>query len=363
MLSDLILKKRLTMREQITGQVRELIRSGHLSPGSKLPSTQELARQWKTQGANVHAALQPLVREGLLARKPGVGTLVQNPNRKLERIGVYYSQGNLQNSRFIQTLRGELTSQALDAGYELRHLVDSRDSQDTVLPELAELADKRDIQALIVMTTDLDHLAWQRKLPIPVAFNSSAKIREKVSFDHVGMIDLGLGALQQAGCQSVGLLCSVEARGETPDHPNLRLHEYFRQRAEELNMEFREEWCRWQSSDDGCRSPSYERLGYDLFEDLWRLPTHPQGIFIYTDDIVTGVLMAILKHRVQVPDELKLALHHNAELDLLCPLPAWFVETSVGDVARGLIHLLEQQFHGKNVDPCLIPFTLNQNWS
>jgi DNA-binding LacI/PurR family transcriptional regulator len=363
MLSDLRLKKRLTMREQITSQVRDLIRSGQLSPGSKLPSTQELARQWNTQGANVHAALQPLVREGLLARKPGVGTLVQDPNQKLKRIGVYYSQGNIQNSRFIQALRGELNSQALAAGYELRHLIDFRDSQDSAPPELAELADKREIQALIVATTDLKHLSWQRKLPIPMAFNSSAKIREKVTFDHVGMIDLALGALQQAGCQSVGLLCSVEARGETPDHPNLQLHKYFRQRADELNMEFREEWCRWQSSDDGHKSPSYERLGYELFDGLWRLPARPQGIFVYTDDIVTGVLMAILKHGVQVPEELKLALHHNAELDLLCPLPAWFVETSVADVARGLIHLVEQQFHGENIDPCLIPFTLQQNKS
>ena len=71
-----VLKLKQGAQEQITDYLREEIYSGNLKPGVRLPPTQELAAQWETHAATVHKAMEPLVKEGLLARKPRSGTFV-----------------------------------------------------------------------------------------------------------------------------------------------------------------------------------------------------------------------------------------------------------------------------------------------
>ena len=59
---------------------------------------------------------------------------------------------------------------------------------------------------------------------------------------------------------------------------------------------------------------------------------------------------------VRVPQDLKLVLHKNAEIALLCPLPADIITLSLTDVARALIEQIETQFSGGECTPKLIGF-------
>ena len=71
-----------------------------------------------------------------------------------------------------------------------------------------------------------------------------------------------------------------------------------------------------------------------------------------------GVIMALQAQQVRVPEDLKLVLHKNEAIDLLCPVPATFAVSSERAVARALIEQVQKQFRGEPVEPMSLPFRL-----
>jgi GntR family transcriptional regulator len=61
---------------QIVDQVAELIRSGQLAPGTRLPSFRELAPQLLVSLITVRRAYADLEQAGLIVRRQGQGTFV-----------------------------------------------------------------------------------------------------------------------------------------------------------------------------------------------------------------------------------------------------------------------------------------------
>jgi len=62
--------------------------------------------------------------------------------------------------------------------------------------------------------------------------------------------------------------------------------------------------------------------------------------------------------QVRVPHELKLALHRNTEIELLCPVPATFVDSSCAATAQALWTQVRRQFHGEVCTLINLPFQL-----
>lgn len=61
---------------QITAQLRELILSGQLAPGSALPSIRSLAQHLSCSVITTRRVYQELEQEGLLHTRQGLGTFV-----------------------------------------------------------------------------------------------------------------------------------------------------------------------------------------------------------------------------------------------------------------------------------------------
>ncbi len=61
---------------RIADDLKKKIQAGVLKPGSRVPSTRQLAKKWKVAGATAAHALQSLVREGVLEARPRSGTVV-----------------------------------------------------------------------------------------------------------------------------------------------------------------------------------------------------------------------------------------------------------------------------------------------
>src|SRR4030042_1454820 len=61
---------------QLENILRSKIEGGEVLPSHKLPTEQELSREYKISRATVRQALAALVSEGLLFRKQGKGTFV-----------------------------------------------------------------------------------------------------------------------------------------------------------------------------------------------------------------------------------------------------------------------------------------------
>ncbi|MBJ6759134.1 TetR/AcrR family transcriptional regulator C-terminal domain-containing protein [Myxococcaceae bacterium JPH2] len=61
---------------RIVEDVKRQLRTGALQPGDRLPSTRELARQWKVALATAAHAMRVLAQEGIVRAMPRVGTVV-----------------------------------------------------------------------------------------------------------------------------------------------------------------------------------------------------------------------------------------------------------------------------------------------
>lgn len=65
-----------TKSHQLFLLLKDAIVSGRMSPGSKIPGELRLAEEHRVSRVTVRRALEALTEEGLITRKPGVGTLV-----------------------------------------------------------------------------------------------------------------------------------------------------------------------------------------------------------------------------------------------------------------------------------------------
>lgn len=360
MLTDFQVKRYESAHAQITQYLRGEIISGKWAPGSQLPPIKAMAQQFGTNYRTVHIALTPLVKEGLIVRVHGSGTYVRERPSQLICAGIYHSANiwNQSNSRFHQALSTAVQELLTKEKIDTAVMIDSRpeERQTTPLPALVQAIERREIQCLIVgMAFPISARAIER-LPIPTAFaNNAVTLPSYVTHDHRQMVQAALGELKRLGCRSVGLISHLHMTPVEQDrafhHRNIAFFESFRESAASLGMETRDEWIVVPEAFCGVS----EQLGYDEFKKLWSRRERPEGLFVFPDVLARGVVVAILEAGIRVPDELKLVLHRNAEIEFLNPLPASYVEASAHDVAAALVEQIHRQLRGEKVEPIFLP--------
>jgi len=106
------------MHKQVTDQVRDAIAKGTLSPGARLPSIREMARELGVSPITIKRAYGDLEREGYLITRAGLGSFVAGIDR-----------GRLR-ARKLGDIREEIARIARSAGAfgistaEIRRIVD-----------------------------------------------------------------------------------------------------------------------------------------------------------------------------------------------------------------------------------------------
>jgi len=357
------LERATPIADQLSGKLRSLLKEGKFEINSKLPSTAALAGMWQTDVKTAHRALTALVKEGLLVRKHGVGTFVRERSGVLTQVAVYCSRDVLgaKGSLYLQSLQAALSVELKEKGLEVQHWVDSRPESKASEPwvSLLNAARRREFQALICLSSGLSQLQWLSKLPVPSAFHCTGAIPNKVNFDQTQLIELGLEKLASQGCRSVGLISPLAThvlKKTQLHHPNEEFYEIFTEIACSKGLEIRNEWMYSAHHEHDLRNVTHEQFGYQQFNALWRCAQKPDGLFVYPDTVVRGVLMAIAQHGVRVPDDLKLVLHKNAGIDLLCPFAANFVVSDEREVATALAGQIIRQAEGHKVVPQTIGF-------
>lgn len=367
-LADFTLAEDVSAQHQIAAHVRQLVLSGRLAPGTKLPATQELAARWGAPVATVHAALTPLVKEGLLRRRQRAGTTVRARRARLQRVGVYVPgyKSLAMHTGFAQALLAALEQELASRGMESIFWIDPRTvvAQRQLWPELAAAAAEQRLDALIVPITDQPHLAWLRKLPVLTAFGSTAPLPNVVWQDLAQLAATGLQELAAQGARSVGLIAVVApraVRGGAAPHPHHRLFQQWERSVAELGLVCRPQWLKYPPLHKYIAENHAAQFGYDSLRALCQESPRPEGVLVFTDVAASGVIMALLEQQVPVPAEMKLVLHRNVEVGLLCPFPATFLDASARDYAAALVDQIEAQAAGLAVAPRVLPFSLTHH--
>ena len=81
----LIPPPRTSVSHDVSGQIIDLVRSGKLIAGDRLPGERQLAEQLNVSRASVRAGVMRLVTMGLLESRPGSGTYVREPGSEVVR--------------------------------------------------------------------------------------------------------------------------------------------------------------------------------------------------------------------------------------------------------------------------------------
>ncbi|MFA6566697.1 MAG: GntR family transcriptional regulator [Victivallales bacterium] len=359
-MKNMRIERPISIRQQICEHLRQAILKGDFAPGQKLPSTKSLSEQYGTQVANIHAAMSILVKEGLLARGVGIGTSVNKRQRPASDIAVYIkSDFSRPMANYMCLLMKMLEEQLKNRGIVIHLLQDNL--RNGAFHRLCRLAEDRSIQGVIFPALDSKILEKAKKMiRVPWAAVTSAKIINRVCPHQKSLVKLAIDGLLQAGCRRVGVLASVARKEKSSDNRG-GARDFFRDLlalAESSGIEMPPELTVSAHSWD---IPDFNVFAYNGIDAIWNRKDKPDGLFIYTDDLLPGALMGIMKNRIDVPKNLKLVTHHNKELPLLCPVPAFLIENSVGDVAAGLIKIIENQLSGRQVSPVEFDFTLREH--
>lgn len=145
-----------SLKEVFVLRFEELILSGKVKIGQKLPSERELALQLGVSRPVVHEGLVELAARGLLSLKPRVGATVND----------YRKEGSLTLlASLVQYQKGKLEPELLESLLELRQLLEpafaglaARNRTDKQVRELHTLVEKEEAAPRLhtQMITDLD---------------------------------------------------------------------------------------------------------------------------------------------------------------------------------------------------------------
>ena len=361
-------RKGVALQHQITAFLRGLILRKELKPDEKLPTLHELADCWRTNYFTVQSAITPLVRGGLVVRKPRLGSFVAASGGELEALGMYHDHTlaanpeNLFSSSLHAALYGHMGAHGISclAWFDTRVKEDRHDP----LPALRRAIRDHIVQGIIGTAVSQESVPWLLKLGVPVAFVSEkADLPCSVGLDFRGMIRLAVGRLAAQGCRRIGLVTHTpkqvtDGRDGTLTPPPF--HRAFRAEVEQAGLVYDERWIVAPEVD--CPSGLLEHYGYDAFLQFWQeTESHPDGLFVYPDVVGRGLFHAIREIDVQVPAQLKLVVHRNLEFDIVAPVPVTWVVVSIHDFAAALMSVIERQRAGETPDRILVPVRLEES--
>lgn len=351
---------------QVANYFRQAILSGELACGAKLPAVQALAHQFQTSVFTIQTAMSGLVKEGLLERRPRIGTIVKGPASRLTSVGIYFTRNVWDSSEesFYQAVSGAIQTNLTEQNVRTHVWIDTRPEPEraTPFPPLLEAVKRREIQAVIGPLVSVTDLRWLPTLTPATSFLTGAALPNRVNFDMPRMVKESLAQLREQGCRSVGFICTAEVtkkllEGEKGDSTSL--YDDFFAAAKDLGLETRDAWVHapteylWNK----------EQYGYEEFLKLWDQEERPEGLLVYPDVAARGALTAVLARGISVPKDLKLAVHINDRNPYPCPVPVTQIITRVGAVAEALISIVRQQMSGLEVHPIALPFTVRHHQS
>ena len=346
-------RRRLPSYQLIADALRQQIVNGEIQPGTQLPSTEELGTKWNASYFTIHTALKLLVKQGHLERIHGSGTFVAEPQKSFTGVGLYYGANIWENDNalFSRNLHLALVEQLERMGKSTTVFVDSRPERDqgSPLPDLLHAIHNRDIQCLIVGSANSTAFPGLDKLPIPVSFSSGAEISKRFFFDRRGLIQEGIRRLAAKGCRSIGFICNI------CDAKNPIYLDFFRE-IERAGLTTQKKWIR--------RPPEFTRelarYGYTEFLKIWAMRERPEGLIVYPDVAVIGVIAAALKSGATSTEQMTFFFHRNAKVKLICPMPAIWGIGDEGLAADALIELIVRQMNGEKVSPIMVPYQFEE---
>ena len=283
--------------ETIAESLKGAIHRGELSPGFRLPAETDLAKEWGVSRMTAHRAMRELQSEGLVERRPRVGTVVATRSRLRNVAVLVYHPGQFPQANYLQGMAA-----ALPKDCELR-LCDTGDSPEREAALLRSLVGRTD--GILIYPTGApgnSALLAEVSARVPMVCVDRAPdgvTVDAVTTDEVGSSLAGLRLLTDAGHSRIAHftddtlhLSSVRGRADA----------YLAALAGMGTLGT--QWLRTFPSMDHW---SFDRLAdavHEAFSAMGRGPTSPTAVFCAHDQYLAAVLASADRQGLRVPEDL-----------------------------------------------------------
>lgn len=335
-------------QEEVTQSLRQRLQDGSYQVSHLLPPERALAAEFGVSRPTLRKALQPLIRDGLLLKIPGVGSRVVAPEPEPNAVRPGWRVIGLVlpdiTNRFFVEVTEAIEYTALQRGYQLL-LCSSR--HDLGLEELhiRQLAQRRVDGVVLAHDPHRDFPESLQALEAAsIPFVLLFAVPRRARFDTVVVDDwagvselmrylLSLGHRRIAFCRPVP--------GNEP-HPRERAYvEIMRQNELEVPERF---LVPFESLDGG--------LGEETLQKLLTIQPRPTAIFAGNDRTALLVLKHLASLQVKVPDQVSVAGFDNLRFTADLPVPLTTVDQPKQEMGRRAVELLLERIElGRSTAP------------
>ncbi|AHF89807.1 GntR family transcriptional regulator [Opitutaceae bacterium TAV5] len=307
--------------EQVKEAVYEKYIASGAEPGARLPSDRALAAEFGVNVATVAKGLTALSLEGIVSRRVGAGTFIQDVKPKhAQTVGVYLGApvtSYAQPEMALYARLDQLLQQTLHGrGDEFMHYSDSRIREFWSVPHpaLRDDAEEGKLSDLIVIRANPSNYAWLEKLPVHI-------IGYGVNYGG-SMVDLDLAAfsrqsvehLVKTGCKKIGLITKLPPKTSDRSPVRVSLHESFHQTIRAAGLSVSTEWIQTDDFDNtisDAEPMDSELFGYTAFQSIWNSAERPEGIVVHFDIVGLGVIRAARDLKVDLNRDVKVVFSAN----------------------------------------------------
>jgi DNA-binding LacI/PurR family transcriptional regulator len=333
------------MYQQLRQDLLARIRRGEFSPGDLLPSEAKLCEEYGISVTTARRALLELVKEGVVYRKAGIGTIVA-PRVRRARVAFLSIDYKDDAWRRTPSAMGEIVAGISEACWQraadfymtgvygeevvayLRGLVEER-SVDGILLRSADDIEEEFLE--ILEGAGMPYVVVKRRIP--------GRRMNCVVSDDLSGATMATNHLIDLGHRRIGFVCAK---------PHITF-------AQERLQGYR-------AALDGCgiepeahlvrQQPNFTtEEGYRAVKDLLELPSPPSALFVASDTMALGAYRAIRDLGLDVPDDVSLVGYDDISPAAVLQPPLTTVRTSYYDFGRLAAELLLDIIEGREAPP------------
>ena len=322
----------------VYGALRQEILEGKIECGMLLPSEREISLRFNVERATVRKALQLLVDDKLVEKKPGVGTKVTFKKRvetlststeHKRVIGFFMSDDSQSGLSITQPFYAELFYQleqeCKKKDYQLIYVSISEET------DIIELLNSQDFCPVIFVSLVDSGLIEQAKLSkIPmIIINNAFDGVVSISYDNVSGAYQMMKYLYHMGHRDIAIISASEKYYSTKE----KLEGCYRA-AKELGLKLKKNNIVYSEHWD------YQN-GYSCTRDLLMerdKKDYPTAIFAFNDFMAIGVIQALKDLSLRVPEDISVAGFDNIEMLKYMERDLTTMDADIGLLARMLIN-------------------------
>lgn len=197
---------------------------------------------------------------------------------------------------------------------------------------LEQLAKERSIQGVILRSLAAGEAAQFKRLPVPFVAISGLDGPHGVTFFTECFADQAALALKLSGGRRAGVIYTGKLHRSGGG-----LKGRLQAAAARHGVELPDELC----FDGGCAAASGID-DFDLFAGhalgaLLDAVRPPDSVLLLSDNLVPGVTMELYRRKLNVPDQLRIAVHRTVENPIGFPFPCMLVENRIDELAGLLV--------------------------